>query len=298
MPRRTPVSPVLLVLVLVALAVGAAASLVAGAASAPPFRPTTFGELFLGSGVVEVGAVALVVLLFALLILMAGRGPPLFGRVAVVGLTTILVMIVVFILLQSFGAGGLGTGSAPGNSTGSTGPGNTTVPGGNLTPLPGTPQPTFFNLHLPPGIWFALLAVGAGVAVVVIGASAWARRGRGAALVAAPAEAAARVREALGSAVAELDAGDDPRAVVIRLYASVLARVQPMVGDLAGATPEEIRAHHLERLGIRPAAATALTRLFEEARYSTHPMGPASADRARVAIRDAVADLDRRPAPS
>ena len=49
------------------------------------------------------------------------------------------------------------------------------------------------------------------------------------------------------------------------------------------------------RLGIRPEVATELTRLFEEARYSTHPLGPESADRAAEAMRRATADLERAP---
>jgi hypothetical protein len=38
-----------------------------------------------------------------------------------------------------------------------------------------------------------------------------------------------------------------------------------------------------------------LTRLFEKARYSTHPLGSDASERARTAVRQALADLDRTP---
>jgi hypothetical protein len=81
--------------------------------------------------------------------------------------------------------------------------------------------------------------------------------------------------------------------VVIRLYATLLARVGPIVGGLDEQTPEEIRSFHLVQLGIRTPAATTLTRLFEEARYSSHPLGPEAAVLARQAIQEAREDLDR-----
>ena len=41
-----------------------------------------------------------------------------------------------------------------------------------------------------------------------------------------------------------------------------------------------------------------LTRLFEEARYSTHPLGPDAAERVREAVEVALEDLARVPVAS
>jgi hypothetical protein len=103
----------------------------------------------------------------------------------------------------------------------------------------------------------------------------------------------AEVREAFAVAARRLAQGSEPREVIIALYATVLRRVGPLVGGVDADTPEEIRALHLERLGIRPSAAETLTRLFEEARYSSHPMGSDAAARAALALREARDDLDR-----
>jgi hypothetical protein len=293
MRRPGRVALALGVLLLVALAVGAAASLVTGAATAPVFHAPAGTELFLGPGVVAIGAIAVVGLVFGSWFLLAGSGRSFTGRLALFGLVTVLVMIVALLLLESVGAGMAPTTGTPGNST--TAPQNATGPVANSTPGSGYAQPLFFNLSLPAGFWFAMLAVGAGIAVVAVGLSA-VRIRRGPPPAAPPAETAAEVRRALGAAAEELTAGDDPRAVVIRLYGAILQRVGAMVGDLEGATPEEIRAQHLVRLGVRPAAALTLTRLFEEARYSSHPMGSDRVAAARIAIRDGLDDLDRRAA--
>jgi len=113
------------------------------------------------------------------------------------------------------------------------------------------------------------------------------------------ARAAARAaRRALAGAVDALGEGRDPRAVIIALYGELLGRIVPMVGSVDPETPEEIRALHLVRLGISPMASESLTRLFEEARYSTHPLGPDAADRATEVIRRAEADLARAAVPA
>ncbi|MGB6443294.1 MAG: DUF4129 domain-containing protein, partial [Thermoplasmata archaeon] len=161
-------------------------------------------------------------------------------------------------------------------------------------------QAVLFSWHLPPWTFFAAVAL----VVIAVGAIAmpglWAmsaRRERRRA--AADGADALDVRRALGVAAQALEGGEGPRAVVIRLYTTLLHRVGSLVGSVEQVTPEEIRSLHLERLGIRASAATTLTRLFEEARYSSHPMGPAAAERATRAISEALEDLDRssRPLP-
>jgi hypothetical protein len=86
--------------------------------------------------------------------------------------------------------------------------------------------------------------------------------------------------------------------VIERLYVRFLDRVVPITGDLTMRTPEEIRADTLVPLGVRPAAAAQLTRIFEEARYSSHPIDATKAAGVREAVRLAASDLTRlSPAP-
>ena len=115
----------------------------------------------------------------------------------------------------------------------------------------------------------------------------------------------ARVREkgwpletVIPRASVELEEGGDPRSAILALYTEMLVHLRPRVGSVETATPEEIRATHLVRLGVRPEEAHILTRLFEEARYSTHPLGPATSAEAQGALRATLADLDRRTVPA
>jgi hypothetical protein len=52
----------------------------------------------------------------------------------------------------------------------------------------------------------------------------------------------------------------------------MLAQLGARVGSVACLTADEIRLGPLRKLGISSQAAAVLTRLFETARYSTHPM--------------------------
>ncbi len=288
-------SPVLLVLVGVALAVGAAATLVAGAASAPAFHSPVDTEVAIPLWALEAVFVIACSFLIGLVVWMrvGGSQAPVPGRV-VVGLLVVFTVAVLLVAVLDVVPGGGGFDSPGGNLTGS-GPSNnnnTANPGSNLTGPGGVIQ----FLHLPPWALF----VGIALLLLVVGAvaipRAWAfvadREPDGPGRKPTPAELAA-VGAALATAAGALDEGQDPRAVVIALYASLLARVGPMVGGVDADTPEEIRVLHLVRLGIRDAAAQTLTRLFEEARYSTHPMGPDAAQTAWSAIADARDDLAR-----
>ena len=291
-PGRT--SPVVLVLVGVALAVGAAASLVAGAASASAFHSPVDTEVAIPLSALEVVFVLICSFLVGVVVWMRLQADQATvpGRV-VVGILVLFAVAILFVAILQVAPGGGGFDSPGfGNGTG-TNPGNNTVsPGGNLTGPGGVIQ--FF--HLPSWALF----VGIAVLLLVVGAvaipRAWAfvaeREPDGPRRRATPAEVAA-VRTALATAAESLDQGHDPREVIIALYARLLARVGPIVGGVDVDTPEEIRMLHLVRLGIRDTAAETLTRLFEEARYSSHPMGPEAAERAWGAIGDARDDLAR-----
>jgi len=73
-----------------------------------------------------------------------------------------------------------------------------------------------------------------------------------------------------------------------------MARLEPKEGIGTYQTPEEIRQAHLIPLGVRPEAAEHLTRLFEEACYSSHSMNAEALQVARESIR--VAEYDLRAA--
>jgi len=297
--RSARVSPAVLVLVLAALAVGAAASLLASAPRTTTSGTSHYAELVFPLWEVEA---ALVVLIFggiALLLFSRVRAgsAPIPGRIAVSAVVAILVAVLLLIVIQhaAFPNGPSYGGQGPA-SPGGTPPANSTNLTTNSTQIPGGGAFLWLGPSAPP---WALFAIAAGVAVALsVGVTspiwwrALARFGRSEPGVPTPAAIAA-IQVALAEATEALDAGGDLRAVVVRLYAVILAKIGPTVGDIEGATPEEIRAGHLVRLGIRPEAAEVLTRSFEEARYSSHLVTDETVARVTIALREASADLER-----
>lgn len=298
MPPVRPSSPrssTILVVVAISLAVGASASILAGAARSSTITPSPASDLYLTAAQLEIVAVASLIALVGVFawVYFGSQRVPLPPRVAVASVV-ILLFGTVFLVLLRFavpGVEGLLTNStannSSSNSTGSRpgGGGNASNPGGPLG---------FGTPHLPPWVLFVLVAVGALVAGAVVVPYLWRRASEaGGRRGEADPVNLGRLQGALASAAQHLESGDDPRSIVIELYAKLLGRVEPLVGGVSPETPEEIRIGHLVQLGIRSASATTLTRLFEEARYSSHPMGPEVAERARQAILEAREDLDR-----
>ncbi|MGA8664143.1 MAG: hypothetical protein WB809_03625 [Thermoplasmata archaeon] len=299
--RRPPTpSGLVLVLLLAALAVGAAASIVAAArtANSPPLGGTTpIPEVYLSDDLVIIACIVLFLAIVVPIVydrIRGGASVP--GRVIVVTLVIVLAMVL-FVVVARFA-------TAPGGPF-ATGQGNTGIPGNNSTGtstnLTGPSNPllgnggniSFLGGHIPGWVVFPVIAVFAVlIAVVAVPRARLYLQDRAVARLAQVPEAES-VRGALGHAAQELAAGSDPRSVILRLYGQLLLRVGPLAGDIDRSTPEEIRSLHLVRVGIRPEAAEALTRLFEEARYSTHALGPEAAGRASRAIADAERDLAR-----
>ncbi len=296
-------SLVLLVVLAVALATGAAASLLLGAATAPGAPAQPASELvvpatWIADALLGLFALVAVVLVYRRL---TGGAATLSSRAVITFLVVILLGVAFVAAAQFFHPGGCpwcggGTpGSVPppsgNNSTATGGSNNTTFGGGELVLL---------SWHVPAWLEFVALAVVTLLvaAVVMPFLAQWstARRLRGAGSQRpGSGPTAAEVRGVFARASRDLDRGLDPRDVIERLYADLLERLGRYVVQIDPSTPEEIRVQHLVRLGIRPEVATELTRLFEEARYSTHPIGPESADRAAGAMRRATADLERAP---
>ena len=114
-------SPLILVVLLSALGVGAAASIVVAARAAAPFVPTTTPEVFVSEGVVLLFlAILFGGLIVALLHQRSGGPSAIPGRVLAVPLMSVLGLIV-FVLLYRYiqntvlGSGASGNGTVPGN---------------------------------------------------------------------------------------------------------------------------------------------------------------------------------------
>jgi hypothetical protein len=295
--QRLPL--VLVVLILGAVATGAAAAAIISA----PSSTTTGGTLspyipisVIGWLLIVVAAAAIGLFIYNRLTTDSAAFP---GRIVATVLIGMMLMIAFVILAHLLNTGWSGflagqNGTLTQNNSSSTG-----VVGGNIstnvTGTGGTVQ--FLGFAVPSWVPLTVLVA---VALII-------------ALIAAPpiSERVQRMREdrlrsrahdqqvaearaALADAGRALDEGSDPRQVIQALYARLLVRVGAIVKGMETETPEEIRALHLLDLGIRPESAADLTRLFEEARYSTHPLTSDAADRARSAIRAAEEDLDRR----
>jgi hypothetical protein len=194
-----------------------------------------------------------------------------------------------------------------GNPPGGNGTTNHTGPGPNGTRAPknttGSSRTNPLNLWGLPG-WAPLVAVALiGFAAAAFIVPALSRRRARPILPAAPLPPPnpvmllAETQAALAAAADRLDKTNDPRAVIVELYGRLLGEVTPYSGSLDARTPEEIRSGHLLRLGVRREAADELTRLFEEARYSSHPLDSPTIRRALAAIRTAETDLGGHEAP-
>ncbi len=114
---------------------------------------------------------------------------------------------------------------------------------------------------------------------------------------AAPAADPTAVRTALVDAGRAIDRGEDPRETIVRLYVRLLGLLESTAGDVSFMTAGEIRTRVLERMGVRSTSARELTTLFEDARYSSHPLGPSDARRCGDTIAAVERDLaGSRPA--
>lgn len=102
-----------------------------------------------------------------------------------------------------------------------------------------------------------------------------------------------QVTEAFAEASSAIARGEDFRETIVRLYVRLLGGLAPKAGNVDCLTPEEIRLRVLEHLGVQADPARELTRLFEEARYSSHSMGEPHADRFRAAVAAIEQDLYR-----
>jgi hypothetical protein len=184
----------------------------------------------------------------------------------------------------SGGSGGTGGGGTGGKGNGTGGPG-----GSNGTP------PTVTAIAPPPSSAWPLFVAVAGLSLLVGAlvipqlATRSARRRKSAPLTLS--QARSRAAKAFSRAASSLAGSTDPRGVILELYSQLLARLEPRNEIPSSRTPEEIRSAHLLPLGVRTEAATHLTRLFEEACYSSHALSVDEVRVARESIQLAEYDL-------
>ena len=232
---------------------------------------------------------------------------------------------------QGNSSGNPGNSTGNGNGTGSgTGSGNGT-PGnrsGGTTPIPRPPTKappiTVYRAILPwlPSFHPDYLALVAAMSLLGLGGAViyesfrpppdrsnpW--RGR----TAGPRRARSRrrpvsAREALDLAVRRLRAellaytqrygaatDAEVRQRIIQLYGALLIALSPGLGDLEGRTPREVEWLAVRYLGVKPPTAHELTWLFEEARYSSHPLAREGVVRAEKALASLMTDLQNQQA--
>jgi hypothetical protein len=104
-------------------------------------------------------------------------------------------------------------------------------------------------------------------------------------------EAARRLEAAL--AVAYTLPREELRGHIFALYAALLEALGPALGELSARTPREVEWLSVRYLGVSPETARWLTGLFEEARYSSHPIRPESIGAAREALLRLLQELQR-----
>jgi hypothetical protein len=186
----------------------------------------------------------------------------------------------------------------PGPNGNNTPPGHSTPPGNNPTSGPK------LAIGLPWALpwWVAYVVLGAAaVAVVLVVLPLIVERfeGEEGEPESGPGANADEVRRAVASTLAELESGPgtDPRGAIVRLYGRLLDRILRRFGEVEPLTAREIERYCVSELGARPRTARELTELFEEARYSTRPMGAGEVDRARAALGSLLRDIARETAP-
>lgn len=295
----TPTPTLWLVVLGIGLTVGAAAALLTGVFN-PASSPT-------GSTVIEpsnqfvqwiIEILPIIAVVFFVYYRVSRGSIPVPTRLIAPVLIVIL-MLVIFVVLVRVNL--IGSSTSLANQPIGLGTNNSTSlpPQGNTTNLnisgPGDTV-LFFGFSFP--IW-AVLGILGGIVVTVGTVVTLLVLRRSRQIVVLRVDPSAQgVRSELESAARALDQGEeDPRRVLIELYGRLLRRLEPAVGDLATQTAEEIRTHYLIRLGVRPATAEEITRLFERARYSSHPIGAGEVVRARTVLTSAIADLNTPRSP-
>ncbi len=99
--------------------------------------------------------------------------------------------------------------------------------------------------------------------------------------------------QAVAAALEELQVGGEVREVILACYARFCELLGSRgIPDQEPLTPREIQGLAQQQLGVSAESSDALTSLFEEARYSEHPLEAADRDRAVASLQRIRADLE------
>jgi hypothetical protein len=301
-PPRSTVSPLAIAVVLAALFFGVAAALLSGAPPTPTAPPSSAGAFITFEDLQVFGwtIIGLTAAWVVYRVVQRFRNPN-HGRVnpfVTVAVVCLLLLLGFVVIVHLFGP----TGVSQGGPTSGQRSNNSTVPPPMPTPTSGGSPGNFtVGAHSFPG-WVAYALV-IGVTVVaacltVPLAYAIARRRKGWEAVVPGPTPAEMARAAIAATLAALedDPNADPRALVVALYGRLLATVDARLVETGSRTAREIEATAVARWRLPPDAARELTRLFEEARYSPHPIGRADTERARAALQKVLDGMDRSSA--
>ena len=154
------------------------------------------------------------------------------------------------------------------------------------------------NVPLGP-ILYALLVIAIVAAVVI---SVWwsTRLRRPAAPLIIQDVSTEELREAVEEGRAALADIDDARAAIIACYVAMERRLADRgTARVVADTPDELLARAVAAGVVRGGAASRLTSLFYEARFSTHPLSDGKRDAARAALDELAGELgERKPTPA
>lgn len=297
-------SPFILVAVVLAVLVGVVAAVLVGGSPTPPAPHA--GELIVQFPTAVWGVLFLSPLLVGFTVLLARRlvGRSMtYSRRTLVQLLVVAAVALLFLYLLTHGAGGGGGTVGVQGTPSSTNSTNTSAGGGHANHSAPPPPTNSTGLGASPTLTIPSWGVLAIVAAVTVCVGIFAAPGVVSLLVGRRREGwgggiggghdRTEAQTAFAEAARAIDRGDDPRETIVRLYLRLLYRFGPRLGDVDHLTPEEIRTMVLAPLNVRVDASEAVTRLFEEARYSTHALGPEAANRCREALGWVEADLAR-----
>ena len=170
------------------------------------------------------------------------------------------------------------------------------APGGSASPNP--PLPGSSNFHFGQ-VLFGLIAALLVAAVVALAVRAFRQRGVQALPEYEPPaeEYGDRLQDAILGGQRALLELDDARAAIIACYVAMEESLAHAgTARSVAETPDELLAKAAGQLLISATAASRLTSLFYEARFSTHPLDNSQKEAAEKALSELAAELDHRRA--
>jgi hypothetical protein len=215
----------------------------------------------------------------------------------VVGFVVAFLLAAAFATLGPWVAHSLATGSMN-----SSAPDSAASPGAGTSPPPSNSNAIYNSpggppAHAPSSPWTRLvtgLAIAGGIALAILAGWTVVRR-RGAARHRSAPQLRVSAREPEDS-VGLFEGAADRRSILLA-YAALLRLLSDRRERTEELTPREIEQTLLTQFRLDRGAARELTALFEEARYSTHPLAPSEAARAGRLLRRLAVGFPPLPTP-